>query len=64
MVHTLTSLLLVDHYFFRKLTQDINPSLPPDGRSKLLRSLIPIEKQSVERSVVERLEKVKAVVIS
>ena len=62
--HVFTLLLLVDHDRFFKLTQDIDPRLHPVGRSKLSRSIIPTETWLVERSIIERLEKVKAVVIS
>ena len=41
-----------------------NPQLHPVWRSKLTWSIIPTEKQSVERSVIDRLGKVKPVVIS
>ena len=64
MAHAFMSLPLVDHDYSRKLTQDLDPWLHPIGRSKLSQSLIPTEKQSVERSVIERLAKVKSVVIS
>ena len=64
MAHVFTLLSLVDHDFFRKLTQDIDPRLHPVGRSKMSRSLIPTEDQLVEKSVIKRLAKVKAVVIS
>ena len=58
-----TSLSLVDHDCFRTLTQDIDPRLHPVGRSKISWSLIPTENQLVEKYVIERLAKVKAVVI-
>ena len=64
MEHAFKSLLLVDHDCFRSLTQHLYSRLQPVGVSKVSCSLIPIEKQLVERSVVKRLEKVKAVVIS
>ena len=64
MSHAFTSLLLVDHDRFRKLTQDLDPRLHPVGRSKLSRSLIPTENQLVEKSVIERIAKLKSVVIS
>ena len=64
MEHAFTSLSLVEHDCFHKMTQDLNPWLQPVRRSKLPRSLIPTEKKSVERSVIERVAKVKAVVIS
>ena len=35
MAHAFTLLSLVDHDFFRKLTQDLGPRLCPFGRSKL-----------------------------
>ena len=57
-------LLLVDHDCFRKFTQDLEPRLCPVGRSKLSQSLIHTEKKLVEKSVIERLAEVKAVVIS
>ena len=62
--HVFTLLTLVDHDCFRKLTQDIDPHICPVERSKLSRSLIPTKKQLVEKSVIERLAEVKAVVIS
>ena len=40
MAHAFTSLLLVDHKCFRKMTQDQDQRLHPGGSSKLLRSLI------------------------
>ena len=64
MEHAFMLLSLVDHDCFRKLTQDLYPSIHPFGQSKLLRSIIPTEKQLAEKSIIERLEKVKAVVIS
>ena len=64
MAHAFTSLLLVDHDCFLKLTQDLEPHPRPVGRSKLSRSLIPTKKKLVEKSVIERLTEVKAVVIS
>ena len=64
MAHAFTSLSLVDHDCFRKLTQDLDPRLRPVGRSKLSRSLIPTKKKLVEKSVIERLAEVKAVLIS
>ena len=64
MAHFFTSLSLVYHDCFRNLTQDLDPRIHPVGRSKLLRSLIPTEKQLMEKSVIERLAKSKAVVIS
>ena len=64
MEHLFKFLSLVDHDFFRKLTQDLDPRLRPVGRSKLSRSLIPTKKQLVEKSVIERLAKLKSVVIS
>ena len=64
MEHAFTSLLLVYHYCFLKLTQDLDPCLCPVGQPKLPRSLIPTEKQLVEKSIIERLGKLKAVVIS
>ena len=64
MAHVFTSLLLVYHDFFRKLTQDLDPRLLPVGRSKLSRSLIPTKNQLVEKSVIESLAEIKAVVIS
>ena len=63
MEHAFTLLSLVEHDCFRNLTQDLNPRLRPVGRSKLSWSLIPTENQLLERSVIERLVKVKAVVI-
>ena len=62
--HTFTLLSLVDHAFFHKLTQDFDPRLHPAGSSKLVRSIIPAEAQSTERSLIRRLDKSKAVVIS
>ena len=41
-----------------------DPPFCPVGISKLSRSLIPTKKQLVEKSVIERLEEVKAIVIS
>ena len=64
MAHAFTPLLLVDHDCFRKLTQDLDPLLRPVGQSKLSRSLIPTKNKLVEKSVIESLEEVKAVVIS
>ena len=64
MAHVFTSLLLVDHDCFHKLARDLDPSLQPIGRSKLLRNLIPTGKQLVKRSGIERLAKVKTVAIS
>ena len=64
MVHAFTLLSLVDHYCLSKLNQNLNPWLHPIRWSKLLWSLIPTEKKSAERSIIERLEKVKAIVIS
>ena len=64
MAHSFTSLSLIDYDCFRKLTQDLEPRLCPVGRSKLPRSLTPTKKQLVEKSVIERLAEVKAVVIS
>ena len=40
MANPLTSLLLVDHGFFGKLIQDLDPQLQHIGQSKLSRSLI------------------------
>ena len=64
MAHEFKSLSFVDHDCFHKLTQDLDPCLCPVGRSKLSRSLIPTKNQLVEKSVIERLEEVNAVVIS
>ena len=64
MAHIFTLLSLVDHDCFRTLTQDLDPRLHPVGQSKMLWSLIPTENQLVEKYVIERLAKVKAVVIS
>ena len=64
MAHTFTSLSLVDHDCFRKLTQDLGPRLHPVGRSKLSQSLKPTEKQLAEKSDIESMAKVKALVIS
>ena len=64
MEHAFTSLSLVDHDCFRKLTHDIETRLCHVGKSKLLQSLITTKKKLVEKSVIERLEEVKAVVIS
>ena len=55
MAHAFTSLSLVDHACFHKLTQDLDPRLCPVGRSKLSQILTPTEKQSMERSVIESL---------
>ena len=63
MVLVFMLLLLVYHDCFRTLIQDIDPRLHPAGRSKMPRSIIPTEKQLVENYVIERLAKVKAVVI-
>ena len=63
MVHVFKSLLLVDHDFFRKITYYLDLWLRPVGRSKLPRSLIPSEAQSVDSSVMGSLGKAKAVVI-
>ena len=60
----LESLLFVENGCFPKLTQDSDRRLCPVGRSKLSQSIIPTEKQSMKRSVIERLEKVKDIVIS
>ena len=46
------------------LTQDLDPHLHPVVKSNMSRSLIPTEKKLVEKSVIERLTEVKAVVIS
>ena len=62
MAHAFTSLLLVDHDFFCKMTQDLDPRLQPVGISKLLQSLTHTANNLLERSVIERLAKVKAVV--
>ena len=64
MAHAFTWLLLLDHDCFCKLTQDLDPHLCPLGQSKLSRSLLTTEKHLVEKSVIERLEKLKAVLIS
>ena len=64
MEHAFRSLSLVDHDFFRKMTQDIYPRCHPVGSSKLLWSLIRTENQSVEGCVVERLSEVKDLLIS
>ena len=64
MAHASTSLSLVGHDCFRKLTQDIDPRLCPVGRSKLSRSLIHTKNKLVEKSVINRLAEVKYVVIS
>ena len=64
MAHVFTSRLLVDHDCFHKLAQDLEPRLRPVGRSKLSRSLIPTKQKFLEKSVIERLEEVKAVLIS
>ena len=64
MAHAFTLLSLVDHDCFRKLKQDLEPCLRPVGRSKLSRSLIPTKKKLMEKSVIENLAEVKAVVIS
>ena len=64
MAHAFTSLLLVDLDFVCKLTQDLDPHLHPVGQSNLSRSIIPTEKELLEKSVIERLTKVKGLVIS
>ena len=64
MAHAFTLLSLADHTCLRNLTQDLDPRLRPVGHSKLSRSLILTEKQSMERSVIERLAKVKDILIS
>ena len=64
MAHAFTSLSLVDHDCFRKLKQYLDPRLCPVGQSKLSRSLITTKNKLVEKSVIERLAEVKAVVIS
>ena len=64
MEHTFTYLSLVDHDCFCNLTKDLEPRLRPLGQSKLPRSLIPTKKKFVEKSVIERLAEVKALVIS
>ena len=64
MSHVFIFLLLVDHECFRKLTHDINQRLHPGGSSKLLQSIIPTENQSLQRYVIDNLEKGKDVVIS
>ena len=64
MAHAFNLLLLVDHDFFCKLTQDLDSRLYPVGQSKLSHSLIPTKKQLVEKSVIDRLAEVKAAVIS
>ena len=58
------SLSLVDHECFCKMTQDLEPQILPVGLSKMSYSLLPIETKMVERSVVEKLAKIKAIVIS
>ena len=63
MAYAFTLLSLSNHDCFRNLTQDLEPRLQPVGKSKLLRIIIPTEKQLVERSVIDNLAKVKAVVI-
>ena len=63
MAHAFTSLLLVDHDCFRKLTQDLDPRLRPIGRSKLSRSLIATKKMLLEKSFIKMMAEVKAVVI-
>ena len=64
MAHAFTSLSLVDHDCFRKLTQDLDPRLRPVGRSKLSWSLVPTKKKLAEKYVIERLAEVKAAEIS
>ena len=64
MAHAFTSLSLVEHDCFRKLTQDLDPRLRPVGRSKLLWSLVPTKKKLAEKYVIERLAEVKAAEIS
>ena len=59
-----TLLSLVDHDCYRKIIQDLDPRLHPVGQSKLSRSLIPTKNQLVEKSIVERLEELKDVVIN
>ena len=63
MAHTFTSLLMVDHDFFRKLTQDLDPRICLVGRSKLSRSLIPKKKAVGRELCYQEAGKVKAVVI-
>ena len=41
MAHAFTLMSLVEHDFFRNLTQDIDPRLHPVGISKMSRSIIP-----------------------
>ena len=64
MAHVFKSLLFVDHDCFRKMAHDLDPRLIPVGQSKMSRSIIPTKNRLVEKSVVERLAEVKAVVIS
>ena len=54
----------MDHDCFRKLTQYLEPRLCPVGQSKLSQSLIPQKKKVVDKSFIERIAEVKAVVIS
>ena len=64
LAHVFILLTLVEHDCFRKTTQYIDPRLHHVARSKLPRSLIPIENQLVERSIIDMLEKVKSILLS
>ena len=64
MAQAFTSLSLMNHDCLHNLTPDLDPRLHLVGRSKLLRNLIPTEKQLVKKSGIERLAKVKTVSIS
>ena len=63
MAHSFTSLSLVDHECFRKMTQDLDPRLLPVVSSKLSWSIIPSENQSMERYVIGRLTQTQAILI-
>ena len=63
MPHAFTSLSLVENECLRNLTQDINARLCPVGCKKMSRSRTTTENKSVERSMIECLDKVKAKVI-
>ena len=64
MAHEFTFLVLANHDCVSNLTQDLDPRLHPVGQSKISQSLIPTENKLVDKCVIERLVKVKAVVIS
>ena len=62
MAHEFKLLSLVYHDRFHNLTKDIKPRLHPFEISKISRSIVSTEKQLVERSGIESLEKLKTVV--